>query len=581
MREKSSILSSTVALAAVLFLFFVLFPFHSGWAQKAYKPLGPGDPFPDFTLENNLSPEDSAYLGVPAGGTISVKDLKHDVVLIEFLNVYCHTCREQVEIFNALLDAVKKDPVLAEKVRMVGIAVKGTPEEIKDFKQNFGATYPVLSDLEKKAFATIGSPAATPHTYVIAFGEGGKRFIIDYHRGGVESPQPYLREIRKALRGEMVGYEVGNKIPDSEATAAMQSTRLSQYKDKYLLLYLPAATTYSNAEDLRNNANQVKVLKEITAELGDKLMTFVLPNSALPEKAIREALGAQTGLLMDREQSLRATIGAKEDPLVLIVNESGRISFRGSSITAVRASEMVKGKTLEPPHLDMSQEEVRKRIFQGMKEINPKLVSIDQAKLENGEIIYVGSPPLGERAGLLFAKVIGKITLCDVCHDTHYFYILDQEGIIRNFTVLSITKYGNEEWDEKDVAKIRNRFVGKSIFGTFGFDPKVDAVAMATMSSSLVYEGFNEGAQVFGDLKKYDFRADHWKGICFDNICRLKEAMKKAKAATTGEWEYDPEVISQYLPEKKLPLCPLEGMYVEHEGDILCTYHGLNLGECK
>jgi peroxiredoxin len=529
-------------------------------------------------LENTLSPEDSSYLGVPAGGAISVRDLKQQVVLIEFLNVYCHTCREQVPIFNELLSIIKKDPVLSEKVRMVGIAVKGTFEEINDFKKNFEAAYPVLSDLEKKAFAAIGSPPATPHTYIIALGEGGKRFVVDYHKGGVESPQPYLREIRKALKGELVGYDLGNKIPDLETSA---KARLSQLQGKYLLLYLPATTTYSPPEDLRNNPNQVKELKKIQAELKDELMIFALGNANLREEEIRGALGAQVGLLSDPNRDLRTSMGAKEDPLLLMVNETGRISYRASSIAANSAKEIVEGKVQEPPHLDMSEEEVQKRIFQGMLEINPKLASIGPVKLENGETIYVGNPAPGQRTGYLFAKVVGKITLCDVCHDTHYFYVLDQEGIVRNFTPLSITKYGNEEWDREDISKIRSRVVGKSVFSPFSFDPKVDAVAMATMSSSLVYEGLTEGARVFGDLRKFDFRAGHWRAICFANICRLKEALKKAKPAATEEWEFNPEVVTPHLPEKKMPLCPLEGMYVEYEGDILCSFHGMNLSGCK
>jgi len=174
--------------AAIAWLAFLSLAAPMCWAQKAQKALGPGDVFPDFTLDNTLSAEDSAYLGVPPGGVISVKDLQHDVVLIEFLNVYCHTCREQVQIFNQLLSTINKDPVLSEKVRMVGIAVKNTPEEIRDFRKEFGAAYPVLADSGKKAFTSIGSPHATPHTYVIAWGEGRKRFTSSIIIGGESNP---------------------------------------------------------------------------------------------------------------------------------------------------------------------------------------------------------------------------------------------------------------------------------------------------------------------------------------------------------------------------------------------------------
>lgn len=581
MRKQRFIPWGEIGVWAIFSLTFLLLSIPPCGAQMAYKIVGPGDPFPDFTLENNLSPEDSAYLGVSPGGTLSLKDLKQEVILVEFLNVYCHTCREQVPIFNELLASLKKDPVLAEKVRILGIAVKGTPQEIIDFKKEFGASYPVLSDPEKKAFASIGAPPATPHSYIIAYGEGGGRFVIDYHRGGVESPQPYLREIRKALKGELTGYDLGNRLPGLEGSLKSRNLRLSDLREGYLLLYLPAATTYPGAADLRNNPNQVQELKKIMGELKEEIMAWVLPNASLSEKDIQDGLGDSAGLLLDPKRDLREAMGAKGEPLILMVNKAGKIPYRGPSVTLDVASGIVKGKALEPPRLDMSEEQVREKIKGAMLEVNPKLTSVEPAKLESGEQIYVGKFPQGEREGYLLAKVVGKITLCDVCHDTHYFYVLDQEGIIRNFTPLLITKYGNEEWDQEDVNKIKKRFVGRSLFEAFSFDPKVDAVAMATMSSSLVYEGFNEGAQVFGNLKKFDFRPEYWKNVCFDNICRIKEAVKQAKAEAKGEWEFDQDAIARFLPDKKFPLCPLEGMYVEYEGDVLCSYHGLNLRGCK
>jgi peroxiredoxin len=512
---------------------------------------------------------------------VSIKDLKQEIILVEFLNVYCHTCREQVPIFNELLATLKKDPVLAEKVRILGIAIKGTPQEIVDFKKEFGATYPVLGDPEKKAYDAIGSPSGTPQTYMIAFDETGNRVVVDYHRGGVESPQPYLREIRKILKGELAGYDLGNKILDLEASIGSRDVRLSEYKGRYLVLYLPASAVYSTSVDLRNNANAIKELKSIMAALKDEVMVFALPNQLLSADEIQKELGSQVGLLKDPNGNLRQTMGTKDDPLLLLVNKTGRVSYRGTHITLEIVSEIVKGKVLEPPHLEMSEAELSDRIKKAMQEVNPKVASMEKVKLENGEEIYVGKFPQEPREGYLFAKVVSKVTLCDICHDTHYLYVLDEEGIIRNFAVLAITKYGNEEWDAQDISKIRKGFVGKSLFGTFGFDPKVDAVAMATMSSSLVYEGFNEGARVFADLKKFNFRAEHWKNVCYDNICLIRAAMKEAKAKSKGEWEYDPDVIAPFLPDKKFPVCPLEGLYVEYEGDVLCSYHGINLRGCK
>jgi peroxiredoxin len=579
MREKRFSWWGMVSLWAAFSLILCLVLVQPSWAKRLV--IGPGSQFPDFTLSNNLSPEESSYLGVPPGGTVSVKDLKQEIILVEFLNVYCHTCREQVPIFNDLLTAIKKDPVLAEKVRILAIAIKGTPQEIIDFKKEFGAAYPVLGDPEKQAFAAIGSPSGTPQTFMIAFDEAGNRVVVDHHRGGVDSFQPYLREIRKVLKGELAGYDLGNKIPDLEASVGGKDVHLSDHKGRHLILYLPALGVYDSSLDLRSNANAIKELKSIMTEMEADFRVFVLPNRALSADEILKELGPQVGLLKDPNGNLRELMGTKDDPLMILVNKTGRISYRATSIKLDTASEIARGKALEPPHLDMSESELLDRIRKGMAEVNPKVTSVEKVKLENGEEIYVGKFPQGERAGYLFAKVISKITLCDVCHDTHCFYVLDGEGVIRNFAVLSITKYGNEDWDEQDANKMKKSFVGKSVFGTFSFNPKVDAVAMATMSSSLVYEGINDGAQVFGDLKKFDFRAKHWENICYDNICLIQEAMKKAKAQAKGEWEFDPDVIAQFLPDKIFPRCPLEGTYAEYEDSVLCGYHGLNRRGCK
>ena len=69
------------------------------YALPAYA-LNVGDPFPDFTVANSLTPEQCAYLKVPAKAPVQLSAIPYDVVIVEFLNVYCHTCRCQVRNFQ-------------------------------------------------------------------------------------------------------------------------------------------------------------------------------------------------------------------------------------------------------------------------------------------------------------------------------------------------------------------------------------------------------------------------------------------------------------------------------------------------
>ena len=92
------------------------------YAFPAYA-LNVGDPFPDFTVANTLTPEQCAYLKVSPKAPIQLAAIPYDVVIVEFLNVYCHTCRMQVGIFNELNQAIAADPDLRDRVCLLGLAV--------------------------------------------------------------------------------------------------------------------------------------------------------------------------------------------------------------------------------------------------------------------------------------------------------------------------------------------------------------------------------------------------------------------------------------------------------------------------
>jgi hypothetical protein len=89
-----------------------------------------------------------------------------------------------------------------------------------------------------------------------------------------------------------------------------------------------------------------------------------------------------------------------------------------------------------------------------------------------------------------------------VCHDIHFIYVFDATGKILQFIPLQLPKYGNKDFDEADVAKIRKRFVGRHIYKQFKFDANVDAVTRATITSAVIFRSLNDGMSLFNELKK-------------------------------------------------------------------------------
>ena len=93
-------LNQKVVFSALLTLTLLLTSTHCSYALQV------GEPFPEFSMTNTLAADELAAIRAKAGKEIALKDIGYKIILIEFLNVYCHTCRGQVPIFNDLRAAL-------------------------------------------------------------------------------------------------------------------------------------------------------------------------------------------------------------------------------------------------------------------------------------------------------------------------------------------------------------------------------------------------------------------------------------------------------------------------------------------
>jgi hypothetical protein len=566
---KRNFLRLIVEFITIQFLFLLL----AGFAFS----LNIGDPFPSFTTDNNLSPDECLNLGIECDKYFSFEQLQQECIVVEFLNVYCHTCRMQVEIFNDLFIAVEKDPVLLGHVAIIGIAVGNTSVEVDEFRKNFGALYPVIADPKKKIFYMTGNIQGTPHTYILKKEE--EHFIIDYHAGAVSSKDRYLSTIKLAFRSSFAGTNTGNKAPGYSFVSGGILYDENKFEGRKVILYFPAVKKYPVDIDVRNTNNQIEILHKILVEFPD-ISVVVFEYNGFPVDLEKEIVKFSFIMAETEDKTLHDVFASPDQPTIYYINDHGRIVYKGDSITLYNAQDILKGTEYKPPPV-INDKDVIKLIDESMGRLGNKVLSTEKLIMDDSKAIYV-TKLFPENSGVyLFSLLESRPSLCDVCHDTHYIYIIDRNGRIIDFIPVRLTKLNNISWSEEDLKKIKDSVVGRNIFENFSFNPKVDAVSTATMTSSLVFESLNLGKNVLEKFKDYGFRSEFWKQRCFENICKIKNKFEQMNKLNKINIVLNEETLNKLMSDGKLSRCPLDGMYFVLDGDILCSVHGLNTYGCK
>lgn len=145
-------------------------------------------------------------------------------------------------------------------------------------------------------------------------------------------------------------------------------------------------------------------------------------------------------------------------------------------------------------------EELRQRVRAALLEAGGTLIRMERLELPSGRQVFEGLLREEEQARTVFAEVIDRPSVCDICHDLHFIYVFDRTGTVLGFLPLHLTKYGNVNWDAADVERMRRRVVGRSLASWRPFDPEVDAVTAATITSAMVFDSLAQGGALLREL---------------------------------------------------------------------------------
>ena len=181
-----------------IFIIFLVVPsfFMVHFSFSEIKPPRRNSAFPDFSFQNILTKEENRYLGSSQKHILSFRKIHGDIFIVEVFSTYCMACPKNVPVLNAVYSAIANNTDLKDKVKIVGIAVGNTDNEIKTFRKSYGVHYPVLSDYHFTFHKVIGNPRV-PYTIFIKRISGRKKAVIFHtHQGVFDSPEDILRVIQ-------------------------------------------------------------------------------------------------------------------------------------------------------------------------------------------------------------------------------------------------------------------------------------------------------------------------------------------------------------------------------------------------
>jgi hypothetical protein len=137
-------------------------------------------------------------------------------------------------------------------------------------------------------------------------------------------------------------------------------------------------------------------------------------------------------------------------------------------------------------------------VLESMERAGYGSVGLYSLSMPEGEKVYVGESGRGKA----FSRVITRLPVCDVCHPAHFILTVSTGGKVVDLGVISATKYWNKQWTEQEVQRMRKVVLGLSVFKRRDFDPEIDAVSTATISSALIFDSVWKMAPVVEFLEK-------------------------------------------------------------------------------
>jgi peroxiredoxin len=177
-----------LALFAVMALLFSLFVFP---ALAANKPPEKGERLPVFNLPIPKNPDERNYLGLSGSGLFKIPQIKAKTVILEFFSMYCPICQKDAPGVNELYRLIENNPVIKNKVKLIGIGAGNSPYEVEVYKKTFDVPFPLFPDKDFVIHQACGE-VRTPYYMVVKMNDDGTHQIVHAQLGDYPGAEKFL-----------------------------------------------------------------------------------------------------------------------------------------------------------------------------------------------------------------------------------------------------------------------------------------------------------------------------------------------------------------------------------------------------
>jgi peroxiredoxin len=158
------------------------------------KPPTAGDVLPVIELPAPQEERLQEYLGVSGAGLFSVNQIKADIVIIKLFSVYCPLCHKDAPKMNQLYAKIESSPELKGRLKLIAIGAGNSVQQVAQFKEEYGLTFPVFADGDGSIHRQLGS-VKFPYYMGVKF-DGDHNTRIFYARlGQIQDTDTFLQSI--------------------------------------------------------------------------------------------------------------------------------------------------------------------------------------------------------------------------------------------------------------------------------------------------------------------------------------------------------------------------------------------------
>jgi len=163
------------------------------------KVLAVGDPFPDCRVAVLNGDEDREYLGLPKEAKwLALSDLNAHFVLIQLYNTMCSDCVAETKMLTRFYKTVEEDPVLSGHLKIIGLGIYDTNQDVVRYRKHYDVAYPLFSDKNGQVFECLGQ-AQLPLAYLVRAKGDGTWIIELVKRGYFEPDEKFLNVLKDAV----------------------------------------------------------------------------------------------------------------------------------------------------------------------------------------------------------------------------------------------------------------------------------------------------------------------------------------------------------------------------------------------